>query len=81
AVAQYLKKQSSITPTSGNSQESSEDLSLNKILEGKPKKICARMFYETLVLKNYGLVDVHQENPYDDVSLKVTPKLSKGQYS
>ncbi|XP_011096962.1 sister chromatid cohesion 1 protein 3-like [Sesamum indicum] len=81
AVAQYLKKQSSITPTSGNSQESSEDLSLNKILEGKPKKICARMFYETLVLKNYGLVDVHQENPYDDISLKVTPKLSKGQFS
>ncbi|KAK4411716.1 Sister chromatid cohesion 1 protein 3 [Sesamum angolense] len=81
AVAQYLKKQSSITPTSGNSEESSEDLSLNKILEGKPKKICARMFYETLVLKNYGLVDVHQENPYDNISLKVTPKLSKGQFS
>ncbi|KAL0396514.1 UNVERIFIED_CONTAM: Sister chromatid cohesion 1 protein 3 [Sesamum calycinum] len=81
AVAQYLKKQSSITPTSGNSEESSEDLSLNKILEGKPKKICARLFYETLVLKNYGLVDVHQENPYDNISLKVTPKLSKGQFS
>ncbi|KAK4430532.1 Sister chromatid cohesion 1 protein 3 [Sesamum alatum] len=81
AVAQYLKKQTSVTPTSGNSEESSENLNLNKILEGKPKKICARMFYETLVLKNYGLVDVHQENPYDDISLKVTPKLSKGQFS
>ncbi|KAK4422878.1 Sister chromatid cohesion 1 protein 3 [Sesamum alatum] len=70
AMAQYLKKQSFVTPTSGNSEELSEDLSLNKILEGKPKKICARMFFETLVLKANGLVDVHQENPYDDISLK-----------
>ncbi|KAK6143132.1 hypothetical protein DH2020_023480 [Rehmannia glutinosa] len=81
AVAQYLKRQSSVTPILGNSEESSEDLSLNKILDGKPRKICARMFFETLVLKNYGLVDAHQENPYDDITLKVTPKLSKGQFS
>ncbi|KAI3448928.1 hypothetical protein Pfo_005593 [Paulownia fortunei] len=81
AVAQYLKRQSSVTPILGNSEESSGDLSLNKILEGKPRKICARMFFETLVLKNYGLVDAHQENPYSDITLKVTPKLSKGQFS
>ncbi|XP_057800459.1 sister chromatid cohesion 1 protein 3-like [Salvia miltiorrhiza] len=80
AVAQYLKKQS-VTPISGTLEESSEDLSLEKILNDKPRKICARMFYETLVLKNYGLVDVHQEKPYDDIVLKVTPKLSKEQFS
>ncbi|KAH6812309.1 hypothetical protein C2S53_005920 [Perilla frutescens var. hirtella] len=80
AVAQYLKKQSA-TPILGNSNESSEDLSLKKILNDKPRKICARMFYETLVLKNYGLVDVHQKEPYDDIVLKVTPKLSKEQFS
>lgn len=48
AVAQYLKRQS-VTPISGISEEPSEDLSLTKILTDKPRKICARMFYETLV--------------------------------
>ncbi|GKV37141.1 hypothetical protein SLEP1_g45201 [Rubroshorea leprosula] len=38
AVAQYLKKQSPITAISENS---SGDLSLNKILEGKTRKLCA----------------------------------------
>ncbi|CAI9769433.1 unnamed protein product [Fraxinus pennsylvanica] len=81
ALAQYLKRQASVTPVTGNSEGSSGDLSLLKILEGKPRKICARMFSETLVLKNYGLVDVHQEKPYDDINLKVTPKLFKEQFS
>ncbi|KAH6799455.1 hypothetical protein C2S51_035939 [Perilla frutescens var. frutescens] len=80
AVAQYLKKQSA-TPILGNSDESSEDLSLKKILNDKPRKICARIFYETLVLKNYRLVDVDQKETYDDIILKVTPKLSKEQFS
>ncbi|GLT37050.1 hypothetical protein SLA2020_113880 [Shorea laevis] len=76
AVAQYLKKQSPITATSENS---SGDLSLNKILEGKTRKLCARMFYETLVLKSYGLIDVQQEKAYEDITLKLTATLSKAQ--
>ncbi|KAL3832907.1 hypothetical protein ACJIZ3_007643 [Penstemon smallii] len=71
AVAQYLKKQSPASPIAENLGDSTGDLHLNKILEGKPRKICARMFYETLVLKNLDLIDVHQEKPYDDVTLKV----------
>ncbi|XP_051145229.1 sister chromatid cohesion 1 protein 3-like [Andrographis paniculata] len=81
AVAQYLKRQASATPASSSAAESSEDLSLNKILEGKTRKICARMFYQALVLKSNDLVDVHQEVPYGDITLKVTPKLSKEQFS
>ncbi|XP_073040782.1 sister chromatid cohesion 1 protein 3-like isoform X1 [Primulina eburnea] len=82
AVAQYLKRQSFATPFSDKSGESSSgDLSMNKILEGKPRKICARMFSETLVLKNYGLIDLHQEEAYNDITLKITPQLSKGQFS
>ncbi|ESR52303.1 hypothetical protein CICLE_v100309242mg, partial [Citrus x clementina] len=73
AVAQYLQRQSPITPSS----EGSTDLSLNKILQGKTRKLCARMFFETLVLKSYGLLDVEQEQPYGDITLKLTPKLSK----
>ncbi|CAK9154912.1 unnamed protein product [Ilex paraguariensis] len=45
AVAQYLKRQSSAAPVS---EDLSGDLSLNNILEGKRKKVCARMFFETL---------------------------------
>ncbi|KAF3449990.1 hypothetical protein FNV43_RR06069 [Rhamnella rubrinervis] len=41
AVAQYLKRQSDVTPSS---DDLFGDLSLNKILEGKTRKLCARMF-------------------------------------
>ncbi|EOX96748.1 Cohesin subunit rad21, putative isoform 1 [Theobroma cacao] len=74
AVAKYLKKQSPITPIS---EDLHRDLSLNKILEGKTRKICARMFFETLVLKSYGLVDVRQDDANGDITLKLTPTLSK----
>ncbi|KAM1124203.1 hypothetical protein ACFX2B_039152 [Malus domestica] len=76
AVAQFLKRESSITSTS---EDVTGDLSLDKILEGKTRKLCARMFYETLVLKTYGLVDVKQEVPYGDISLTLTRTLSKAQ--
>ncbi|CAA0842523.1 Sister chromatid cohesion 1 protein 3 [Striga hermonthica] len=78
AVAQYLQRQSSVSPIPANTDEQPEELSLNKILEGKPRKVCARMFFETLVLKTHGLVDARQETPYGDITLKVTPKLSRG---
>nr|GLL39408.1 sister chromatid cohesion 1 protein 3 isoform X1 [Ipomoea trifida] len=85
AVAQYLKGQSSTTPVSEGQLPASTmpgpgDLSLNAaVLEGKSRKICARMFFETLVLKNCGLIDVKQEEPYGDITLKTTSKLWKEQ--
>ncbi|KAI8024243.1 Sister chromatid cohesion 1 protein 3 [Camellia lanceoleosa] len=75
-VAQYLKGKSSVTPIS---EDISGDLILNKLVEGKIRKVCARMFYETLVLKCCGLVDVQQAEPYGDITLKLTPKLFKDQ--
>ncbi|KAK7323269.1 hypothetical protein VNO77_26734 [Canavalia gladiata] len=45
-VARHLKELSPITPIS---EEPAEDLSLNKILEGKKRKVSARMFFEVLV--------------------------------
>ncbi|CAL0326279.1 unnamed protein product [Lupinus luteus] len=74
AVAQYLKKCSPITPIM---EESAEDLNLNKILEGKTRKLSARMFFEILVLKNHGLIDIQQEEPYGDIRLKLTLSFSK----
>ncbi|XP_061345461.1 sister chromatid cohesion 1 protein 3 [Gastrolobium bilobum] len=77
AAAQYLKRHSPITPIL---EDPVGDLSLNKILEGKTRKHSARMFFEVLALKTHGLVDVQQEEPYGDVSLKLTPTLSNAQF-
>ncbi|XP_019056175.1 PREDICTED: sister chromatid cohesion 1 protein 3 isoform X2 [Nelumbo nucifera] len=77
AVAQYLKRQSPATPTAKNY---SGNLSLNKVLEGKTRKLCARMFFESLVLKSNGLIDVEQEEAYGDITLKLTSMLSKAQF-
>ncbi|XP_059654323.1 sister chromatid cohesion 1 protein 3-like [Cornus florida] len=76
ATAQYIKRKSLVTPIT---EDLSGNLILNKILEGKNRKICARMFSEILVLKVYELLDVQQEEPYGDITLKVTLKLSKDQ--
>ncbi|PSS24484.1 Sister chromatid cohesion 1 protein [Actinidia chinensis var. chinensis] len=76
-VAQYLKGKSSVTPIS---EDLSGDLILNKLLEGKTRKVCARMFFETLVLKSSGFVDAQQEEPYIDITLKLTSKLFKDQF-
>ncbi|XP_059311517.1 sister chromatid cohesion 1 protein 3 isoform X2 [Lycium ferocissimum] len=73
AVAQYLKGQSPVTPIS----EETGDVSLNAILEGKKRRVCARMFFETLVLENCGLVHAYQHEPYGDITLKVTSKLKE----
>ncbi|XAR62347.1 hypothetical protein NMG60_11017074 [Bertholletia excelsa] len=74
SMAEYLKEKSVITPIS---EDLSGELILNKILEGKKRKVCARMFFETLVLKCYGAVDVLQGEPYGDITLKLTHKLFK----
>ncbi|XP_072962041.1 sister chromatid cohesion 1 protein 3-like [Typha angustifolia] len=73
AVAQYLKEHSPSTPSS---KDQSGTISLNRILEGKTRKQCARMFFETLVLKSYGLVDVQQEEDYGDILISTKPALS-----
>ncbi|KAG5568800.1 hypothetical protein H5410_064182 [Solanum commersonii] len=72
-VARFLQEKSPEPPSS----ENTGDISLNTILEGKNKKICARMFYETLVLENCGLVNVNQNVPYGNITLKVTSRLKE----
>lgn len=46
AVGRYLR---SLSPIKSILDDSTQDLSLNDILEGKRRKLCARMFYEMLV--------------------------------
>ncbi|ESQ44130.1 hypothetical protein EUTSA_v10005819mg [Eutrema salsugineum] len=72
ALAQFLKERSSGSPSS---RYSSGDLSLSKILAGKTRKLAARMFFETLVLKSRGLINVQQDQPYGDIALTLMPAI------
>ncbi|ONK70490.1 uncharacterized protein A4U43_C05F34250 [Asparagus officinalis] len=76
-VAQYLKE---LSPTDYTPENQSGCLSLNTILERKTRKQCARMFFETLVLKSYGLIDVQQEEAYGDILISRTPALSSAKF-
>ncbi|KAL4562034.1 hypothetical protein LXL04_034223 [Taraxacum kok-saghyz] len=80
AVAQYIKEKSTSSSTPSTPQNAGS-VNLNTILERKTRKVCSRMFYETLVLKSCDLVDVKQDEPYGDIILKVTSKLAKYQFS
>ncbi|XP_076893446.1 sister chromatid cohesion 1 protein 3-like [Bidens hawaiensis] len=78
SVAKLIKEKSAATPSTS---EKSGSVSMKSILEGKTRKVCSRMFFETLVLKSYDFVDVKQDKPYGDITLKVTPKLLKLDFS
>ncbi|KAL2240621.1 UNVERIFIED_CONTAM: Sister chromatid cohesion 1 protein 2 [Sesamum indicum] len=56
-------------------QNEEDVLNLSQLLEGKTKKQSARLFYELLVLKSRGSVDVQQESAYDDILVRQTSKL------
>ncbi|KAK1271890.1 Sister chromatid cohesion 1 protein 2 [Acorus gramineus] len=47
-------------------------ISLGGMLEGKTRTKCATVFYETLVLKTQGFIDVKQELPFDDIQIIAT---------
>ncbi|KAK9674317.1 hypothetical protein RND81_12G225600 [Saponaria officinalis] len=74
AVAQYLKNHS---PLSKISDGPPDELSLNSILEGRHRKLCARMFYETL---DRGMIDVKQDEPFGDITLKLSPAISMAKF-
>ncbi|KAF6166892.1 hypothetical protein GIB67_020326, partial [Kingdonia uniflora] len=57
------------------SQKETEALNIKPILEGKTRKESARMFYELLVLKSRGFVDVKQDVPYEDIFVSKTSQL------
>ncbi|TYI83059.1 hypothetical protein E1A91_D05G264900v1 [Gossypium mustelinum] len=51
-----------------------EKVNLSQLLEGKTKKASVRLFYEILVLKSTGLVDVQQEEAFSDIVVVKGPK-------
>ncbi|ERN16410.1 hypothetical protein AMTR_s00052p00146950 [Amborella trichopoda] len=81
AVAQYLQK----AFQSESSKRPLRNLSLNRILEGRTRNECAKLFFETLlvvflVLKSNAFIEVQQEHPYGDIDLSMAPRLAKGKF-
>ncbi|KAF0891740.1 hypothetical protein E2562_010940 [Oryza meyeriana var. granulata] len=57
------------------SQQGNNSVRLGQALEGMKRKTSARFFYETLILKSGSLIEVNQEQPYEDIIVSVTPQL------
>ncbi|KAJ8424426.1 hypothetical protein Cgig2_010655 [Carnegiea gigantea] len=72
-MEQYLINHSPLSKCLGSPPE---ELSLKSILEGRSRKLCMRMFYEIVVLKSHKVIDVKQDEPYGDITLKLTGKAS-----
>ncbi|XP_042500848.1 sister chromatid cohesion 1 protein 2-like isoform X2 [Macadamia integrifolia] len=72
-VARHLQK----SFINQKDQKDKESLSLGSVLEGRTRKGSARVFYEILVLKTRGVVDVKQEHSYDDILVLKTPQLER----
>ncbi|KAL9643587.1 hypothetical protein ABK040_010200 [Willaertia magna] len=51
----------------GFKRTESDELSLTDMIRGRKKNIAAKCFYETLVLKSKGLIDVEQNVPYGEI--------------
>lgn len=49
-------------------------IKLLEVLQGKTRKGSAKLFYEILVLKTEGYVDLDQDEAYNDISIFATPK-------
>ncbi|GER33286.1 sister chromatid cohesion 1 protein [Striga asiatica] len=52
-------------------------LNLSQLLARKTKRESSRLFYEMLVLKTQGCIDVEQEKPYGDILVRETCKLKQ----
>ncbi|XP_010436022.1 PREDICTED: sister chromatid cohesion 1 protein 2-like isoform X2 [Camelina sativa] len=64
-VAKFLEK----TFTEQREREEDEKVSLLQLCRGRIQKESARLFYDTLVLKTKGYLEVKQDSPYSDVLL------------
>ena len=56
--------------------QSGNKFSFDKLMESnKKKEVAAGVFYELLVLKNSDLIDLHQDKPYDDITITKTDQF------
>mmetsp|Transcript_30880 Transcript_30880/g.77539 ORF Transcript_30880/g.77539 Transcript_30880/m.77539 type:complete len:262 (+) Transcript_30880:57-842(+) len=52
-----------------------ENVSYEQIVEGKKRKTVAQSFFELLVLKTGGFIDVQQEEPFGDILISKTTQF------
>ncbi|XP_020239331.2 uncharacterized protein LOC109818301 [Cajanus cajan] len=72
-VASYLH-QSFLHP---KEQREEDVVNFSQVFRGKAPKESARLFYEILVLKSTGFVDVEQTEAYGDIAISKLPKLDQ----
>ncbi|XP_047178442.1 sister chromatid cohesion 1 protein 2-like [Vigna umbellata] len=72
-VASYLHQ--SFLPARNQKEETV--LNFSKVFRGLARKEGARLFYEVLVLKTTGYVDVEQNEAYGDIAITKLPKLDQ----
>ncbi|KAF8081066.1 hypothetical protein N665_0908s0022 [Sinapis alba] len=72
AVAKYLQ-----TIFDKEAENGKSVVVADKLLAGKTRKEASRMFFETLVLKTRDYIQIEQVNPYESITIKPRPKLTK----
>lgn len=56
-------------------------VTLDGIVQGRSRLEACRWFFEALVLKNKGYIDLHQDQPYGEISVTVRERGQVGQAS
>lgn len=63
-------------PQSSSPAEEAKEVSLGRLVAGKTRLEACRWFFESLVLRNKGFVDLEQSEPYGDILIKPLSKLN-----
>eukprot|EP00761_Pharyngomonas_kirbyi_P000103 gb/GECH01000103.1/.p1 GENE.gb/GECH01000103.1/~~gb/GECH01000103.1/.p1 ORF type:complete len:525 (+),score=165.31 gb/GECH01000103.1/:1-1575(+) len=61
----------------GKSFEQQNELSFKEMVAEKPRKVAARCFFETLVIKSKDFIDVKQDEPFGDIKITKTAHFSQ----
>lgn len=72
AVLKQIKSRAEASPGDKRPHEASSStkrVSLNSIVQGKSRLEACRWFFESLVLRNKGHVDLEQSTPYGDINI------------
>ncbi|KNC70325.1 ScpA/B protein, partial [Sphaeroforma arctica JP610] len=54
----------------------SENVTFKTMVPTKtPKSMASKAFYQMLVLANMGAVELHQNDPYSDINIRITHEM------
>lgn len=82
SVLKVLQKRFEPSPGNKRSRQSAEGtsntLELDSIVQGKSRLEACRWFFESLVLRNKGFVDLEQSEPYGTITIRPMPGSTTG---